>query len=60
MFRRRIFVVVVVEFEVVEDGLGECAKKNSFHPRKKFRFSMTTRVRSRSVYLEDAHFPICL
>jgi hypothetical protein len=40
MFRRRIVVVV-------EDGLGEHAKKNSFHTRKKFHFSMTTRVRSR-------------
>jgi hypothetical protein len=30
MFRRRIVVVVV------EDGLGERAKKNSFHTRKKF------------------------
>ena len=30
MFRRRIGVVVVVE-----DGLGERAKKNSFHTRKK-------------------------
>jgi hypothetical protein len=32
MFRRRIFVVVVV---VVEDGLGEHAQKNFFHTRKK-------------------------
>ena len=59
MFRRRIggvFVVVVV----VEDGLGEHAPKNSFHTRKKFRFSMTTRVRSQLAYPENAHFPICL
>ena len=59
MFRRRIggvFVVVVV----VEDDLGERAKKNSFHIRKKFRFSMTTRVRSRLAYPEDAPFPLCL
>jgi hypothetical protein len=57
MFRRRIGGVVVV---VVEDGLGEHAlKKNSFHTRKKFRFSMTTRVRSRLAYPEDAPFPIC-
>jgi hypothetical protein len=32
MFRRRIGGVVVV----VEDRLGEHAKKNSFHTRKKF------------------------
>jgi hypothetical protein len=56
MFRRRIGVVVVV---VVEDDLGERAKKNSFHTRKKFRFSMTTRVRSWLAYPEDAPFPIC-
>jgi hypothetical protein len=41
MFRRRIVVVVVV---------GEHAKKNSFHTRKKCRFSMTTSVRSRLAY----------
>jgi hypothetical protein len=57
MFRRRIGVVVVVV--VVEDGLGERAKKKLFHTRKKFRFSMTTRVRSRLAYPEDAPFPIC-
>jgi hypothetical protein len=57
MFIRRIGGVVVVV--VVEDGLGECAKKNSFHRRKKFCFSMTTRVRSRLAYPEDAPFPIC-
>jgi hypothetical protein len=56
MFKRRIVVVVVV---VVEDGLGEHAKKNSFPTRKQFRFSMTTRVRSRLAYPKDAHFPIC-
>jgi hypothetical protein len=33
MFRRRIVVVDVVV--VFEDGLGERAKKNSFHTRKK-------------------------
>jgi hypothetical protein len=57
MFRRRIGGVVVVV--VVEDGFGEHAKKNSFHTRKKFLFSMTTRVRSRLAYPEDAPFPIC-
>jgi hypothetical protein len=56
MFKRRIFGVVVV---VVENDLEEHAKKNSFHTRKKFRISMTTRVRSQLAYLEDAHFPIC-
>jgi hypothetical protein len=57
MFRRRIVVIVVV---VVEDSLGERAKKkNSFHTRKKICFSMTTKVRSRLAYPEDAHFPIC-
>jgi hypothetical protein len=57
MFRRRIGVVVVV---VVEDmALESVLKKNSFHTRKKFRFSMTTRVRSRLAYPEDAPFPIC-
>jgi hypothetical protein len=57
MFIRRIGVVVVV---FVEDGLGEHAiQKNSFHTRKKFPFSMTTRVRSRLAYPEDAPFPIC-
>ena len=38
MFRRRIggdFVGVVVVIVVVEDGLGKCAKKNSFYTRKK-------------------------
>jgi hypothetical protein len=45
---------------VVEDGLGECAKKKTiFTQEKKFRFSMTTRVRSRLAYPEDALFPIC-
>ena len=58
MFRGRIVVVVVVVV-VVEDGLGEHAKKNYFHTRKKFHFSMTTRVGSRLAYLEDAPFPIC-
>jgi hypothetical protein len=53
MFRRRIVVVVVIE-----DVLGELAQKNSFHTRKKFRFLMTTRVRSRLAYPEDAPFPI--
>jgi hypothetical protein len=55
MFRRRIGGVVVV---VVEDGFGERAKKNSFHTRIFFRFSMTTRVRSQLAYPEDAPFPI--
>ena len=53
MFRRRIGGVVV------EDDLEERAKKNCFHRRKKFRFLMTTRVRSQLAYLEDAPFPIC-
>jgi hypothetical protein len=57
MFRRRIGGVVVVV--VVEDALESVLKKNSFHTRKKFRFSMTTRVRSRLAYPEDAPFPIC-
>ena len=48
-----IVVVVVVE------GLGERAKKNYFHTRRKFLFSMTTRVRYWLAYLEDAPFPIC-
>ena len=56
MFIRRIGGVVVVV--VVEDGFGERAKKNPFHTRKKFLFSMT-RVRSRLAYPEDAPFPIC-
>ena len=56
MFRRRIGGVVFVV--VVEYGLGERAKKNSFHTRKKFHFSMTTRVRYRLAYPEDAPFPI--
>jgi hypothetical protein len=43
---------------VVEDGLGERAKKNSFHTRKILFFSMTTRVRSQLAYLEDEPFPI--
>jgi hypothetical protein len=34
--------------------------KNSFHTRKKNRFSMTTRVRSRLAYPEDAPSPIGL
>ena len=59
MFRRRIVVVVVVVVVVFEDGLGERAKKNSFNTRKQFRFSMTTRVRSRLAYPKDAPFPIC-
>jgi hypothetical protein len=52
MFRRRIGVVVVV----VVDGLGEHAKKKLFL----FHFSMTTRVRSRLAYPEDAPFRIRL
>jgi hypothetical protein len=55
MFRRRIGIVVVV----VEDGLGEHAKKKLFSHKKKICFSMTTRVRSRLAYPEDAPFPIC-
>jgi hypothetical protein len=54
LFSKRIIVVVVV----VEDDLGERAKKNSFHTRNKFRLLMTTRVRSRLTYLENAPFPI--
>jgi hypothetical protein len=49
-----VLVVVVV----VEDDLGERAKKNYFHTRKKFRFSMRTRVRYQLTYPENAHFPI--
>ena len=56
MFKRRIGGVV---FVIVEDILGERAQKNSFHTRKKFLFSMTTRVRSRLAYPKDAPFPIC-
>jgi hypothetical protein len=40
-------------------ALESMLQKNSFHTRKKFRFSMTTRVRSRLAYPEDAPFPIC-
>jgi hypothetical protein len=40
-------------------ALESMVQKNSFHTGKKFRFSMTTRVRSRLAYLEDAPFPIC-
>jgi hypothetical protein len=54
LFRKRIVVVVVVV-----DGLGEHAQKQYFHTRKKFFFSMTTKVRSQSTYPEDAPFPIC-
>jgi hypothetical protein len=43
---------------VVEDGLGERDKKNSFHTRNFFFFSMKKRVRSRLAYLEDEPFPI--
>jgi hypothetical protein len=43
LFRKRIGGDVVVV--VVRDSLGEHAKKNSFHTRKKLCFSMTTRVR---------------
>ena len=50
-------VVVVIVFVVVV--LESVLKKNSFQTRKKFRFSMTTRVRSQLAYPEDAHFPIC-
>jgi hypothetical protein len=49
-FRKRIGVVSFVV---------EHAKKNYFHTRKKFIFSITTRVRSRLAYSEDAPFPIC-
>ena len=40
-------------------ALESVLKKNSFHTRKKFLFSMTTRVRSRLAYPEDSPFPIC-
>jgi hypothetical protein len=56
MLRRRIGGVVVII--VVEDGLGERAKKNSFHTIKFFCFSMTTKVRSRLAYPKDAPFPV--
>jgi hypothetical protein len=47
LFSKRIVVVVVV----FEDDLGERAKKKLFsHKKKNFRFSMTTRVRSRLAY----------
>jgi hypothetical protein len=67
MFRRRIVVVVVVVVVVVavalllllKTALESMLQKNSFHTRKKFCFSMTTRVRSRLAYPEDAPFPIC-
>jgi hypothetical protein len=36
LFRNRIRGFVVVVVVVVEDGFGECAKKNSFHTRKHF------------------------
>jgi hypothetical protein len=39
-------------------ALESMLQKNSFHTRKKFRFSMTTRVRSWLAYPEDAPFPI--
>jgi hypothetical protein len=55
LFRRRIGVVVVA---AVEADIGECAKKNYFHTRNNFLFSMTTRVRSRLAYQENAPFPI--
>ena len=59
MFKRRIVVVVFVVV-VVEDSLGEHAKKKPlFTKEDKFRFSMTTRVRSQLAYPEDAPFPIC-
>ena len=35
-----------------------CSKKTLFTQEKKIRFSMTTRVRSRLAYPEDAPFPI--
>jgi hypothetical protein len=74
MFRRRIGVVVVVVVVVGERAhkklfshkllllkmaLESMLKKNSFHTRKKFRFSMTRRVRFRLAYPEDALVPIC-
>jgi hypothetical protein len=46
-------MIVVVDDDDVEDDLGEHAKKTYFHTRKKFRFSMTTRVRSQLSYSED-------
>jgi hypothetical protein len=55
LFSKRNGSVVVV---VIEDGLGEHAKKKLFSHKKKNRFSMTTKVRSRLAYPEDAHFPI--
>jgi hypothetical protein len=70
MFRRRIGVVVVVVGErshkkpfshkllLLKTTLERMLKKTSFHTRKKFRFSMITRVRSWLAYPEDAPFPI--
>jgi hypothetical protein len=59
-------VVVVVglgeraqKFLSLKMALESVLKKNYFHTRKKFLFSMTTRVRSRLAYLEDALYPIC-
>jgi hypothetical protein len=56
---KKKYVLLVVVVVVVKENLGERAKKNSFHGRKHFHFTMTTRVRSRLAYLENAHFPIC-
>jgi hypothetical protein len=53
LFRRRVLGVVVV---VVEEGLGEHAKKKLFSHKKKICFSMTTRVRYRLAYPEKCTF----
>jgi hypothetical protein len=67
MFIRNIgvvFVVVVVEgvlgVLLLKMVLESMIKKKHFHTRKKFRFSMTTRVRSQLAYSEDAPSPIYL
>jgi hypothetical protein len=49
-------MIVVAVF--VEDGLGERAKKNSFHTRKFFLFSMKKRVRYQLAYPKNETFPI--
>jgi hypothetical protein len=54
-----VLLLLLLLFFLLKTALESMLKKNSFHTRKKFRFSMTTRVRSRLAYPEDAHFPIC-